>query len=342
MITNIKKELEESSTADLKELDARLLQAATDHKLEEVRHYLTKGANINARTIGGTTPLMLAASMGDQGLVFSLVTMGADTTLTNQYNETALQIAERDKRLDIAGLLRALEKHPEKHEDIAVLLRWLLISFPYEHASDVFNLVTEQDVWCLADFKNIKDETIYKSKNASQIAKDLLLQNLKKKGFVEDYLLDVVPSDNQIGFGRGGKVVQATYLGQTVALKQIECNRDKLESMWHEIGIHQSITKQHENVLRFLGYYLRNDMCFIVVPYLPLRDLEILLQEKGKLYNMAQKMLMAIQIVSGMDHLGRCNIIHRDLAPRNVLLSLDDNNNNKLILKIADFGLPTG
>jgi len=162
-------------------------------------------------------------------------------------------------------------------------------------------------------------------------------KTLKKKGFVEDYLLDVVSSKVNLGSGNGSKeVVEATYQGQTVALKQIECNRDKLESMWHEIGIHRSITKQHKNVLRFLGYYLQDNMCYIVVPYLPLRDLQKLLQEKGKLYNMAHKIFMAIQIASGMDHLGRCNVVHRDLAPRNVLLSLED---GKLVLKIADFGL---
>jgi hypothetical protein len=77
---------------------------------------------------------MNAASDGNENLVFYLISMGADTTLTNKvkfekfklsqkYEETALQIAEQKKRPAVVGLLKALQTQKENHDQISGIFR---------------------------------------------------------------------------------------------------------------------------------------------------------------------------------------------------------------------------
>jgi ankyrin repeat protein len=54
---------------------------------------LACGANINARSMGGSFPLHLASSIGHIEVVKLLLANGADIDLQNNNHETALQIA---------------------------------------------------------------------------------------------------------------------------------------------------------------------------------------------------------------------------------------------------------
>ena len=59
---------------------------------------------------GGTTLLMHAASVGNVYLVNHLLSMGADTTLTNRLGETAYDIAVKNGQQEVAFLLEKTDQ----------------------------------------------------------------------------------------------------------------------------------------------------------------------------------------------------------------------------------------
>jgi serine/threonine protein kinase len=105
---------------------------------------------------------------------------------------------------------------------------------------------------------------------------------------------------------------------------------------------------EHDNIIKIMG-----------VDILPLNneiDISILLEIynlgslKSQLLNLKSKTQkinsstlhkLVNDIASGMDYLSKKNIIHNDLASRNVLLSSNTYNFNNSTAKISDFGLST-
>ena len=70
-----------------------------------VRALLAFGADINARSANGSTPLMMAVYENQETLVRTLTANGADTTLKNDRGEGALEWAFKFGRLSIARLV---------------------------------------------------------------------------------------------------------------------------------------------------------------------------------------------------------------------------------------------
>jgi hypothetical protein len=58
-----------------------------------VRLLLEAGAAVNDKSKSGDTPLMMAASNGDEAAVRALVAAGADLSATNDEGESALSLA---------------------------------------------------------------------------------------------------------------------------------------------------------------------------------------------------------------------------------------------------------
>lgn len=66
---------------------------------------ILKKANINFQNENGYTPLMQAASKGLDGIVKILLAFRADKTLTNDENQTALDIAKSEDNQEVIKLL---------------------------------------------------------------------------------------------------------------------------------------------------------------------------------------------------------------------------------------------
>lgn len=75
--------------------------------LELVRLLLEHHAYIDAESPNKTTPLMMAAQYGSPAVVQLLLEEGADATLKNEQNLTALDFAQRAERKDAVRLLTA-------------------------------------------------------------------------------------------------------------------------------------------------------------------------------------------------------------------------------------------
>jgi ankyrin repeat protein len=81
-------------------------QAATRQgDLEQVRHLLEAGADINARDRYGQTALMNAAQIGQVELVRLLIERGAALNTTAKYHLTALMLAIINNHTEIARIL---------------------------------------------------------------------------------------------------------------------------------------------------------------------------------------------------------------------------------------------
>jgi hypothetical protein len=66
------------------------------------RLLIERGADINARSTNGSTPLMMAAREGREGLARMLLEFGADTTVENDWGEDAFVWAMRNGHPEIA------------------------------------------------------------------------------------------------------------------------------------------------------------------------------------------------------------------------------------------------
>lgn len=86
--------------------DMQLRAAIQDGRRAEAISLLQAGADVNGRTSGGYTPLMLAASAGDLELVKLLLQRGADPTLKNDAGWDAAYLAKINQQTQVLALLQ--------------------------------------------------------------------------------------------------------------------------------------------------------------------------------------------------------------------------------------------
>ena len=79
-----------SKTSDL---DEALFQAFDKGDLRQVKRLLSLGADVNAKGLFDSTPLISAASYGDVALIKELISRGADVNAKNKVGSSALMMA---------------------------------------------------------------------------------------------------------------------------------------------------------------------------------------------------------------------------------------------------------
>jgi len=84
-----------------------LLEAARTGRLATVRALLEGGADVNAASASGVTPLMEAASAGRVEIAQILLDAGAELDARDRLGRTALDLAETAGRADLVRLLRS-------------------------------------------------------------------------------------------------------------------------------------------------------------------------------------------------------------------------------------------
>jgi serine/threonine-protein kinase len=141
-----------------------------------------------------------------------------------------------------------------------------------------------------------------------------------------------------IGRGGSGLVLKAYHRlmpGRFVALKTIDtrslhADADTIERFKREIEIVSKF--DHPNVVRALDVIQTRTQLYLVLEYVPGRDLGQIVHARGPL-PVAEAVDYALQAARGLAYAHRLGIVHRDLKPTNLLLT-DDR-----IVKIADMGL---
>ncbi len=89
---------------------ASLFNAIIKHQTNMIRSLLRVGIDLNIRNIEGTTPLMAAAEYGVEDITRILLENGANRTTLNNDNESAYDIAVKNKHFNIAKLISPDEK----------------------------------------------------------------------------------------------------------------------------------------------------------------------------------------------------------------------------------------
>ena len=142
--------------------------------------------------------------------------------------------------------------------------------------------------------------------------------------------------ESEIGEGGMGKVYKAhdSDLDRTVALKLVrpELARDasSLQRFKQELLLASRIS--HRNILRIHDLGDVGGVKFISMAYIQGMDLHELIAKMGKLQT-ERVVNIAKQLAGALEAAHAEGVVHRDLKPRNVLITVDDH------VYVSDFGL---
>ena len=96
---------------------------------------------------------------------------------------------------------------------------------------------------------------------------------------------------------------------------------------------------RHSNVIEFLGVYSCNSTMYIIFEFADRGDLKKLLDQfrqtninKDVAIDTGFQMRASLDIANGMEYIANLDIVHKDLAARNILIDMNFN------CKISDFG----
>ncbi len=142
-----------------------------------------------------------------------------------------------------------------------------------------------------------------------------------------------------LGKGGMGAVYQATdkKFGSTVALKQMIVTGEPLVAAFEREAILLNGLR-HAALPVVFDHFAEADGQFLVMQFIPGKDLAELLTEQGGPFPLAQVAKWADQLLDALEYLhGRTPpIIHRDIKPQNVKLTPEDS------IVLLDFGLAKG
>ena len=138
--------------------------------------------------------------------------------------------------------------------------------------------------------------------------------------------------------GRGGFcsvfLVIHKLTNERFAVKEMETDRVRPELLRTEINILKDCV--HENIVRYHQHYFENDKVFIVMELCQNGDLRAAIKaqkESGEPFSEEQLLLWLYQMFKAIVYLHEKKIIHRDIKPGNILLSITKD------IKLTDFNI---
>jgi serine/threonine protein kinase len=88
----------------------------------------------------------------------------------------------------------------------------------------------------------------------------------------------------------------------------------------------------HPNIVTVHDFGFADDLLFIVMEYIPGKDLKNLLRQRGR-FSVEQGIPLIIQACAGIGYAHRSGLVHCDIKPHNMLVAPDGR------LKVTDFGI---
>jgi predicted Ser/Thr protein kinase len=137
--------------------------------------------------------------------------------------------------------------------------------------------------------------------------------------------------EKEINRGSYGKIYLGKWYETPVALKFCK-NKGKIDEFMSEIKLMVNLPS-HPNVIHVYGASINGPQPIIVMEYCSGGSLDKLLFNSKVQLSDEHKIRFVQKIAAGMRHLHRYNVIHCDLATRNILLT------SNAEPKISDFGL---
>eukprot|EP00026_Physarum_polycephalum_P000973 Phypoly_transcript_00974.p1 GENE.Phypoly_transcript_00974~~Phypoly_transcript_00974.p1 ORF type:complete len:1221 (+),score=192.00 Phypoly_transcript_00974:378-3665(+) len=150
---------------------------------------------------------------------------------------------------------------------------------------------------------------------------------------------EVTTEGPAIGEGSYGTVYKGEWRGVPVAVKKLKVQENSytegiVDELQREVDI--MTTLRHPNIVNFIGASLVPGHLFLVTEFLPLGNLGQYLNPKNNI-RAVLKVKIALDCARGMDFLHKCNILHRDLKPDNLLV-LSMSRSAPTNVKLTDFG----
>jgi hypothetical protein len=143
-----------------------------------------------------------------------------------------------------------------------------------------------------------------------------------------------------IGTGAFGDVVMATWTQKdgttaTVAVKRVRLSAD--DAVRDDFTAEMSTVAQlaHENIVKVLGLCANPPL--IITEYIKGGSVFEWLKVADRAPPIPTMLLMSQQVATGLQYLAEHNVIHRDVAARNVLIRFQTS--SKFVCKLTDFGL---
>ncbi|ANB50738.1 putative serine/threonine protein kinase [Powai lake megavirus] len=164
----------------------------------------------------------------------------------------------------------------------------------------------------------------------------------------------------ELGSGGFSKVYLGIDIdtGENVAIKKIPLKQDKISSqeLMNKLSIEIEIMQKldHPNIVKYYDVYKNNKYWFIIMEYCNAGTLGKVIEynemsSKNDIHfdREENSHYYLHQLVNALEYIINLGYIHRDIKPLNVLLSSENNDwdgknygvNEKLIVKLADFGL---
>jgi hypothetical protein len=152
--------------------------------------------------------------------------------------------------------------------------------------------------------------------------------------------MDEIELGKKLGEGAFGVVWKGKWHGKNVAVKQVKADAldAKAKAEFEAEVAQMAVMQPHENLVLFFGVTtLENGDVAAVVEFCAQGSLVDALYGDGQRdWTTAEQVRVAHDAACGVAHLHRLDIVHRDIAARNVLLA---GKGDAVVGKVADFGM---
>jgi serine/threonine-protein kinase len=140
----------------------------------------------------------------------------------------------------------------------------------------------------------------------------------------------------KLGKGAMGTVYKARQLSMNrlVAIKTLHPRYAADPNFFKRLTreAHTAAKLSHNNIVQAIDVGQAGPLCYFVMEYVPGTTIKEE-QESGKVYTEKEGVEIALQIAQALQHAHRRGLIHRDVKPANIVLTLDG------IAKLADLGM---
>jgi serine/threonine protein kinase len=143
-------------------------------------------------------------------------------------------------------------------------------------------------------------------------------------------LQEVLGSGGMANVYRARDVVLDRPVAIKVLRKEYSSNENFQKQFWLEARSAANLS--HPNIVTVHDFGAADELLYIVMEYIPGKDLKQLIRDRGR-FPFDQGIPLMIQACAGVGYAHRAGLVHCDIKPHNMLISKD------MRLKVTDFGI---